>query len=122
MLTRSQVAIKVNNLFEGVEKDVCRKTMVLRNGTTIGSSENVHKVDRKPENVFTVIRTRSQSKLSINTMDNYLPHSMPTPSVPRGSSRAPKFSVNIDFDGASREWRRNKRSMGNGTYAYTTNM
>lgn len=29
------------------------------------------------------------------------------------------FEVNIDFDEASRAWRANKRSMGNGTYKYT---
>jgi hypothetical protein len=118
MLTRSQ-ALHVNNVFDGME------AMVLRNGTTV-EKENVRKVARKPENVFTVIRTRSQSKLSdnirkklsINTTDSYLPYSRQTPPVPSGSSRAPQYSVNINFDDASREWRRNKRSMGNGTYAY----
>jgi len=29
------------------------------------------------------------------------------------------FEVNIDFDEASRAWRANKRSVGNGTYKYT---
>lgn len=28
------------------------------------------------------------------------------------------LSVNIDFDGASRAWRANKRSIGNGCYEY----
>jgi hypothetical protein len=30
------------------------------------------------------------------------------------------FSVNIDFDGSSRAWRANKRSLGNGCYEYKT--
>ncbi len=30
----------------------------------------------------------------------------------------PKYEVDIDFDGASREWRRNKIKKGDGTYQY----
>ena len=100
---------------KGVEEDVCRKTMILRDGTKVGSVAK--KSARKPENVFTVVRTRSQSKLTIDTSDDFISKPM-TPSVPTGSSRAPKYPVNIDFDGSSREWRRNKRSLGNGTYKY----
>ena len=28
------------------------------------------------------------------------------------------YEVNIDFDGASEAWRKNKKSKGNGTYVY----
>ena len=29
-----------------------------------------------------------------------------------------KYEVNIDFDGASKEWRKNKISVGNGQFIY----
>ena len=51
-----------------------------------------------------------------------LPRS-PAPSATARSKSVPPptqlFEVNIDFDEASRAWRANKRSMGNGTYKYT---
>lgn len=62
------------------------------------TEENV-KVKSVPANLFTIVRTRSQYKL-FNNED--------------------KYPVNIDFDGASREWRKNKRSTGNGTYTYVS--
>jgi hypothetical protein len=42
-----------------------------------------------------------------NTCDNHAAH-VPTD----------KFSVDINFDEASREWKRNKTSIGNGSYKY----
>ena len=30
----------------------------------------------------------------------------------------PKYEVNIDFDEASKAWRKNKTSIGNGSYKY----
>jgi len=30
----------------------------------------------------------------------------------------PLYQVNIDFDGASEAWKKNKKSQGNGTYTY----
>lgn len=88
MLTRSQTAV-VNNFFQSEEAD----SMVLRNGVIVGSAtRRSTKVARRPESLFTIVRTRSQTK------------------------RLEK--VDIDFDEASREWRKNKRSTGNGTYAY----
>ena len=51
-----------------------------------------------------------------------LPRS-PAPSATARSKSVPPptqlFEVNIDFDEASRAWRANKRSVGNGTYKYT---
>ena len=32
--------------------------------------------------------------------------------------KVPKYEVNIDFDGASKEWRKNKISVGNGQFIY----
>ena len=36
----------------------------------------------------------------------------------RSQTKLMSDKVDIDFDGASREWRKNKRSTGNGTYEY----
>jgi hypothetical protein len=36
----------------------------------------------------------------------------------RSSLRSQKYTVDIDFDGASKDWRMNKRSIGNGSYVY----
>jgi len=33
-------------------------------------------------------------------------------------NKATKFEVNIDFEDASTEWNKNKRSIGNGHYTY----
>jgi hypothetical protein len=64
------------------------------------------------------MKTRSQTrnKLSIDTsysegFSEHIPCS-------RSSSRLAKQTVDVDFDGASREWRKNKQSMGNGCYSY----
>lgn len=32
--------------------------------------------------------------------------------------KEPSYSVNIDFDNASKEWRKNKISLGNGMFKY----
>ena len=32
--------------------------------------------------------------------------------------KEPPYSVNIDFDNASKEWRKNKISLGNGMFKY----
>lgn len=88
MLTRSKTVL-VNNLFQ--EKLPNKKV-----------------VSKTPVNPFTIMRTRSQT-----SNDTYYPL---TPS--RSSSRLTKLTVDIDFDEASSEWRKNKRSIGNGCYSY----
>jgi len=100
MLTRSQ-ALLVNNFFNGTDE----VPMTLRNGTT---------VPKKPERPFTIMRTRSQTHNNLKVNTSYGHDDVPPPPLaPSG-----KYSVNIDFDGASAEWRKNKRSVGNGCYVY----
>jgi len=36
----------------------------------------------------------------------------------RSQSANGKYEVNIDFDGASADWKANKKSIGNGQYKY----
>ena len=36
--------------------------------------------------------------------------------------RRPLFSIDIDFDGASRAWRQNKINIGNGCFNYKENV
>ena len=96
MLTRSKTA-STNNFIDQVGEDVSRKTRAIRRtsiANLLGCQDTVKKEPRVPQNLFTIIRTRSQSKILA------------------------ELDVNIDFDDASREWTRNKRRMGNGTYSY----
>ena len=73
------------------------------------------------------MQTRSQTRNKSYTQT----HTQPTPSIMiRRSARLQQqtnniihkshhlYDVNIDFDEASREWRTNKISLGNGTYTY----
>lgn len=96
MLTRSQTRA-ANNFIDQIENDVSRKTRAIRRtsiANVLGCQDAAKKEPRIPQNLFTIIRTRSQSKILA------------------------EFDVNIDFDDASREWTRNKRRTGNGTYSY----
>ena len=103
MLTRSQTANKNYK----VEQISTKKTSTLRSQ----GSENLQLLTSKvekfgrsvlPENVFTIVRTRSYNDVVSNIVTR---------------SKVDK-EVNIDFDSASREWRKNKRSVGNGSYVY----
>lgn len=38
----------------------------------------------------------------------------------RSKTKKELYEVNIDFDGASRAWKKNKISIGNGSYKYKT--
>ena len=105
MLTRSQTQT-INNFFQVVEEDVCRKTMLLR-GKTVTAPTKVSKPC--PQNLFTIMRTRSQSKLIDRANSQFERKRVATDDT---------YAVDIDFDGASREWQKNKRSLGNGTYEY----
>ena len=96
MLTRSQTANKNCK----VDK------------TTVPPVKKLQKVYNKPENVFTIVRTRSY-----NDVVDKLQNNKTAVSSIITRSKADK-EVNIDFDGASHEWRRNKRSCGNGSYVY----
>jgi hypothetical protein len=102
MLTRSQSAV-VNNFFnEG--------------------SVNKKAVTKKNENLFTIMRTRSQARNNLNIITSYGEDDVPPPPLApsglRSSLRTQKYTVDIDFDGASKDWRMNKRSIGNGSYVY----
>jgi len=73
---------------------------------------------RKPEGCFTIIRTRSQAHKKLKVDTSYGKDDVPSPPHAPSGTRMAKYVVDIDFDEASREWRRNKRSMGNGCYSY----
>ena len=89
-----------------MEEDVTRKTMLLRNKAVTAPA----KVSKPcPKNLFTIIRTRSQSKMMDRVNSQFERRRVATDDT---------YAVDIDFDGASREWRKNKRSLGNGTYEY----
>ena len=92
----SDQTVAANNFLEQVGEEVGRKTRAIRRTSfaALACPDVSKKEPRVPQNVFTIIRTRSQTKKSA------------------------ELDVNIDFDEASREWTRNKRRMGNGTYAY----
>jgi hypothetical protein len=52
------------------------------------------------------MKTRSQTRKEVNIVSNI------------ESNERVLYEVNIDFDEASRAWRSNKKSMGNGQYKY----
>jgi hypothetical protein len=56
------------------------------------------------------MKTRSQTRKEVNTDSN-------VESNVESNERV-IYEVNIDFDEASRAWRSNKKSMGNGQYKY----
>ena len=118
MLTRSQTANKNCK----VEKVSTKKTTTLRSQGAESLqllTSKVAKLPEKfgrselPENVFTIVRTRSYNNVVEKLQNN---KSVVSSIITR--SKVNK-EVNIDFDGASREWRRNKRSVGNGSFVYT---
>jgi len=90
--------------------------------------------EKKPLRSLSIVRTRSHhnrvEKLQTNTRDDVIkvePYSrMVTRAKSNAASTKPRLvgdqmilqDVTIDFDGASREWRKNKRSIGNGSYIY----
>lgn len=124
MLTRSQTANKNCK----VEKN------------TVLPVTKLQKVYNKPENVFTIVRTRSYNERFVVPRSGVTNHRFSGESSRRELSQENDVvdklqnnksvvssiitrskvdkEVNIDFDSASREWRRNKRSSGNGTYVY----
>lgn len=114
MLTRSQ-AVLVNNFLKKEENDGVGVNMVLRNGTVV--PKKCASV-RKPEGCFTIIRTRSQARKKLKVDTSYGEDDVPSPPHAPSGTRMAKYVVDIDFDEASREWRKNKRSIGNGCYRY----
>ena len=60
-------------------------------------------------------RSKSNTKKTNYTGDNITTvHKYNT----RFQSKQQKFDVDIDFDDASKQWRKNKRYLGNGCYIY----
>ena len=110
MLTRSQAVLVNNYISSSSDKNVKKYT------------SNNKVISKKPANPFTIIRTRSQTRNKLNIDTSYCDSNAntppPAPSGLRSSSRVSKYTVNIDFDYASSEWRKNKRSTGNGCYSY----
>ena len=58
------------------------------------------------------MNTRSKTAL------NYTPLNAAIIYINAIETLTPLYEVNIDFDEASREWKSNKRSIGNGSYKY----
>jgi hypothetical protein len=56
------------------------------------------------------MKTRSQTRKEVNTEVNKV--------LNIESNERVLYEVNIDFDEASRAWRSNKKSIGNGQYKY----
>lgn len=100
MQTRSQTKANMNLFMEEVNKDFERKTRLIRRSSIVSLPKNNNKL---PQNIFTTIRTRSQTR----AIDMY-----------NSIKQKNAYSVDIDFDGASRAWRKNKVSIGNGCYEY----
>ena len=125
MLTRSQTAA-AKNFFEQVEESVSRKTRAIRRDSyaSFVTCAPVKREKKVPQNLFTIIRTRSQTRnmvLSqpsnfVRSIDSHKDQQLNKPVNDR--KILGELEVNIDFDDASREWRKNKRRMGNGTYSY----
>ena len=60
------------------------------------------------------MNTRSKSALNNTPLMNNVVTNMDT----MKTTMAPLYEVNIDFDEASRAWKANKKSIGNGSYKY----
>jgi hypothetical protein len=92
----SYQTIAANKFIDQVDQEISRKTRAIRRTSfaALACPDRSKKDPKIPNNLFTIIRTRSQTK-------NF-----------------GELEVNIDFDESSREWTRNKRRMGNGTYSY----
>ena len=83
-------------------------------------SEAISRVRLAP--VFTV---RNTSNISRRSSTGLLNTHSPEPMITRSKSalnlqqsKRVEFTVNIDFDKASHEWRRNKKNEGNGSFTY----
>ena len=78
---------------------------------------STHKYNtRSKSNTCSKYNTRSKSKTNKTnyTRDITVVHKYNT----RFQSNQQKFDVDIDFDDASKQWRKNKRYLGNGCYIY----
>jgi hypothetical protein len=64
----------------------------------------------------------TRSKTALNNIplksDSTLMNSVVTIMDTIKTSNAPLYEVNIDFDEASKAWKANKKSIGNGSYKY----
>ena len=59
------------------------------------------------------MQTRSQSKKYIESTETKV-----SPETKVSTEKKALYEVDIDFDEASREWRSNKKSIGNGQFKY----
>ena len=80
------------------------------------------KIEEDPIKVFTV---RKSSNISRRSSTSILNTTSPEPMITRSKtelnlqqSKRVEFTVNLDFDKASHEWRRNKKNEGNGSFTY----
>ncbi len=66
------------------------------------------------------MNTRSKTAIKQETVDMKITKSIVFPSnmVTRSMNTKPKYDFIFDFDDSSIEWRRNKTSIGNGSYVY----
>lgn len=62
--------------------------------------------------------TRRYQTRNVSIIHETPVHRVHTRSQTALENKADKFSVNIDFDNASHEWRKNKRTHGNGMFSY----
>jgi len=74
---------------------------------------------------ITAFTMRNTSKISRRSSTSILNTHSQEPMITRSKtelnlqqSKWVEFTVNIDFDKASHEWRRNKKNEGNGSYTY----
>jgi hypothetical protein len=121
MQTRSQTkANSINLLVEEMTESFERKTRLIRRSNIVPVPKNDNNL---PQHVFTTVRTRSQTR----ALDMYIRLRSPTSDVVETNSikqkntsneKNDKYQVDIDFDDASRAWRKNKISVGNGCYEY----
>jgi hypothetical protein len=67
--------------------------------------------------------TRSQTKMpTINNTCSVVKTRSQTRKLQQYQANMNEFSVNIDFDEASKAWRSNKKSVGNGMFTYRKRM
>lgn len=117
MQTRSQTAaaaIAINTVafIDNIDNNVSRKTRLIRRTNILPAQNpfvavgsNIHTAssrilnNQKLLNIRSTIMTRSR-KRELDLM------------------KKPKYDVDIDFDGASKAWNKNKTRIGNGCYVY----
>ncbi len=64
-------------------------------------------------------RSKTASKQEKTDMKNTKRIVFPSNMVTRSMNTKPKYDFVFDFDDSSVEWRRNKTSIGNGSYVYS---